>query len=138
MKELLLQYHQQSKLLHVNQPQSLPAADEFDTFYESLSYSGTKPAILSLIPKYSSSYVPKRLLPTFPQPLQLLHLPEYMDLEYHELLKVCETLHIEITKETALTVEKETRLQSSSKLWFRYRAGRVTASRIKAVLHSDN
>ena len=36
-----------------------------------------------------------------------------------------------------LTVEKETRLQSSSKLWFRYRAGRVTASLIKAVCRTD-
>ena len=66
-----------------------PSSDEFDAFYESLSHSGIKPAILSLIPKYSSSYVLKRLLPTFPQPLQLLHLPEYTDLEYHELLKLC-------------------------------------------------
>ena len=60
-----------------------------------------------------------------------------MDLEYHELLKVCESLNIEIIKEMALTVEKETMLRSSSKLWFRYRAGRVTASRIKAVCRTD-
>ena len=30
-------------------------------------------------------------------------------------------------------VEKETRDQSHSKLWYRYRAGRVTASKMKAI-----
>ena len=36
-----------------------------------------------------------------------------------------------------LAIEKETRLQSNSKFWFKYRAGRVTASRMKAVCHTD-
>ena len=37
----------------------------------------------------------------------------------------------------AVAVENETRSQANSKLWFRYRAGRVTASRMKAVCHMD-
>ena len=42
-------------------------------------------------------------------------------------------LSLEFTDEMAKSVESETRLQSKSKLWFKYRAGRVTASRMKAV-----
>lgn len=96
-----------------------------------------KPAILSLIPKYSSSYIPKVVLTTFPQPLPLLHQPEYLDLQYHKLLKVCESVKVNITNDMAIAVERETRLQSNSTLWFKYRAGRVTASRMKAVCHTD-
>jgi hypothetical protein len=39
-----------------------------------------------------------------------------MELEYHDLLKACESVKIEVTVEMAHAVEKETRLQSSSKL----------------------
>jgi len=73
----------------------------------------------------------------FPQPLPLLHRSEYLDMEYHRLLKVCESTEISITDEMAVAVENETRSQANSKLWFRYRAGRVTASRMKAVCHTD-
>ena len=114
-----------------------PSDADLDTFYDELSSTGTRPAVLSLISKHSSAYIPKRLLPTFPQPLPLLHRSEYLDMEYHRLLKVCESTEIKITDEMAVAVEKETRSQANSKVWFRYRAGRVTASRMKAVCHMD-
>ena len=63
-----------------------------DAFYEFLSECGRKPAILSLIPKYSDAYMPEASLPEFPQPLQLLYQSEYMDLQYHEVLRVCVTI----------------------------------------------
>ena len=110
-----------------------PSDSDLEDFYDKLSSTGTKPAILSLISKYSSAYIPKRLLPTFPQPLPLLYRSEYLDMEYHLLLKACESIEINIADEMAVAIESETRNQSNSKLWFRYRAGRVTASRMKAV-----
>ena len=58
-------------------------------------------------------------------------------MEYHELLKVCETVEINVTNEMAIAVEKATRNQSNSKLWFKNRADRITASRMKAVCHTD-
>ena len=60
-----------------------------------------------------------------------------MKLEYHDLLNVCENISLEFTGEMAKSVESETRLQSKSKLWFKYQAGRVTASRMKAVCRTD-
>ena len=43
-----------------------------------------------------------------------------------------------ITEEMAVLVELETRDQSNCKLWFTYRAGRITASRMKSVCHTDS
>ena len=123
--------------VQTSRPKEQTVCPDLETFYNDLSSAGTKPAILSLIPSYCSSYIPKRLLPTFPNPLPLLHSSEYMGMGYHELLKACGEVEITVTKEMAAAVEKQTRQQSSSKLWFKYRAGRITASRMKAVCHTD-
>ena len=111
-----------------------PSDTDLDTFYNDLSSAGTRPAILSF---HSSSYIPKRFLSTFPDPLPLLYNSEYMVMEYHELLQACESVEITVTKEMAVQVEKETRSQSNCKLWYKYRAGRITASRMKAVCRTD-
>jgi len=68
---------------------SKPTGAELDLFLESLSIAGSKPAILSLMPKYSDRYVPKTSLSEFPLPITELHKPEYLKLSYHELLKLC-------------------------------------------------
>lgn len=61
---------------------NLPSDEQMDAFYERLSACGRKPAILPLIPKYLDAYVPKASRPGFPQPLQLLHQPDYLNSEY--------------------------------------------------------
>ena len=114
-----------------------PTDAELNVFFESLSMAGTKPAILSLIPKYSDKYIPKTSLPEFPMPLTELHKPEHLELSYHELLKLCETVSVVVTEVNARAVEKETKVQHKTKLWHKYRAGRVTASRMKAVCRTD-
>jgi hypothetical protein len=111
---------------------------DLNTFFNDLSCAGSRPAILSLVPSYCSAYVPKRMLPTFPEPLSLLHRSEYMALEYHELLMACEAVEITVTKEMATSIEEETRNQSNSKLWYKYRAGRITASKMKAVCRTKS
>lgn len=116
---------------------SRPTSDEFALFYKNISHQGTKPAILSLIPNYSDNYVPKSTQPHFPQPLTALRSAEYIALNYHELLQVCENLSIDITKESCDLIERETKSQNTSKLWYKYRAGRVTASRMRAVCHTN-
>ena len=79
--------------------------------------AGTKPAILQLIPKYSDKYIPKTPLPEFPLPLTELHKPEHLELSYHELLKLCETVSVVVTEVNARAVEKETKVQHKTKLW---------------------
>ena len=50
---------------------------------------------------------------------------------------MCKSASVEVTEEMAKLVEKATRSQSQSKLWFKYRAGRITVSRMKEVCHTD-
>ena len=63
---------------------------ELALLFENLSSRGTKPGILSLVSKFADSYVPKSLCTGFPQPLNLLKEPRYLQLSYHELLAKCE------------------------------------------------
>ena len=86
---------------------------------------------------HSDRYIPKASLPNFPKPLPSLHTSDSCKLNYPDLLNACEKVSIEITDDVSQAVEKETRKQSKTPLWFKYRAGRVTASRMKAVCHSD-
>ena len=60
-----------------------------------------------------------------------------MQLNYDELLTQCESVLVDITQEMADAVEQETRTQSESKFWYKQRAGRVTASKMKAVCHTN-
>ena len=114
-----------------------PTDAEMEQFFNNLSLCGTKPAILSLVSPHSDTYVPKVSLPTFPQPLTSLRNPGNCKLNYLDLLEACDNVSIEVTDDMAQAVEKETRKQSKTSLWFKYRAGRVTASRMKAVCHTN-
>ena len=53
-----------------------------------------------------------------------------------EVREVCKNIKIDITPEQSKLVEELTRGQSTSKLWFRYRAGRITASKMKSCCNA--
>lgn len=114
-----------------------PGSSELDNFFLKLSKCSTKPAILSIIDPYSDSYIPKVAQPSFPKPLQQLYDDKYLTYGFIELLSACEEIEISLTDEMATSVEVETRGQSNSNLWFTYRAGRITASRMKSTCHTD-
>ena len=65
-----------------------PTAYELDCFYGELSKVG-KPAILSLISRFSDNYVPLCKQGVLSMPLTDLFKPEYMALSYPELLAKC-------------------------------------------------
>ena len=58
---------------------------------------------------------------------------------FSDLLIKCDEINstVSISVEKASAVEQETRKQSDSKLWFEQCAGRVTASKLYSVLHTD-
>ena len=114
-----------------------PIETEMEQLFNNLSLCDTKPAVLSLVSLHSDMYVPKVSLPAFPKPMTSLRNPAHCKLNYLDLLKACDNVSIEATDDMAQAVEKETRKQSKTALWFKYRAGRVTASRMKAVCHTD-
>ena len=121
----------------VSNPANKPSVDEMNNLYSNISTSKTKPGILSLVPEFSDMYVPVTSIHEFPRPLSLLYDPNNLKLKYHELLEKCESITVDVTRNMALTVEKACREQYKSRVWFKYRAGRITASKMKAVCHAN-
>ena len=121
----------------INPPVQQASTHDLQCFYHQLSKCSSKPAILSLVPQYAQEYIPKSSLPNFLKPLQSLHQPKFQQLNYADLLTACNDVILHLTKEMAEAVERSTHDQSNSKLWYKYRAGRVTASRMKAVCKTN-
>ncbi len=111
--------------------------DEQNNLYKLLAETGTKPAILSVIPKYSDNYVP--ISASLPPSLQTLYKPAHENLEPDKLKELCiETKsNITITEEQVDKIAANTINQSKSKIWYAQRAGRITASRARACVHTD-
>ena len=114
----------------------IPSEAEFDNFYRTLSTS--KAVILSVTPGYCDAFVPKHETGALPKPLTELYKEDYLELPYHDLLSKCNEIfsEIEITQEQVNNVEKTTRSQASSREWFCQRPGRITASCLKAAVHT--
>jgi hypothetical protein len=116
----------------------LPPTDEqLSKFYHALSKVEGKPAILSLHPDYSDSYIiDNNKLST---PLSSLFDESCMNLPYHHLLTKCDLVfkEIKVSPQQAKNIEITTRNQAHSKLWFLYRCGRITASKFKGAVCTD-
>ena len=62
---------------------------------------------------------------------------ENLELPHNELLQLCQSTNIEVTKEQIDQVQKDTILQLSGTNFFKHNAGRIGASQSKAAAHSD-
>ena len=116
-----------------------PSNDDIKSFYEEVSKSKGKPVILSLIPNHNTSYIPIYEVGTLMRPLTDLHDPKAMSLSYPDLLQKCDDIFNSYTFSfnQAAKVEEMTRSQSKSRIWFQQRAGRITASKFREILHTD-
>ena len=111
-----------------------PTQAEMENFYSNLSKCKSKPVVMSLITPYAQSYVlPSRKIPT----LMDLFKKENLELPYNELLQLCQSTNIEVTKEQIDQVQKDTISRSSGTNFFKHRAGRIGASQSKAAARSD-
>ena len=80
-----------------------------------------------------STYPPVRKLPA---PLTALQDVKYQHMDNTELKAVCNDVflnRLNFSKAEADYLEESTKLQSQSLLWFRYRTGRITASKFAPV-----
>lgn len=119
--------------------------DEEQMFYHELSETckfeskPVKAAILSIIPGYADSYVPRICNSNIPKPLTDLFDVSNRKLTHEELLAKSDNVfaNIKITKSQSDLVEFETRKQTNCRLWYQQRAGRITASSVKAVLSTS-
>ncbi|XP_072028778.1 uncharacterized protein [Amphiura filiformis] len=116
-----------------------PTQLEIDAFCEAIHRSASKPAILSLVPPYSGDFVPKATDCNLPGRLDKLYDIQQETQSYHQILGKCEDFvkTFTVTERQSSRVEELTRKQSESKLWYGFRAGRITASKLKQVCHSD-
>ena len=114
-----------------------PNSTELKSFFEKLSQCETKPAVLSVVPQFSGQYIPKARSGTFPSPLQSLYNSKYLTHNYTDLLLTCDSIDINVSSDMVKAVDEETTKQAASKLWFKFRAGRVTASHMKQACHTD-
>ncbi|XP_046857602.1 uncharacterized protein LOC124451003 [Xenia sp. Carnegie-2017] len=116
-------------------PVPAPSSSELDEYFKTISSFSSKPAILSLIHPYSDCYVPKALHSDLPPVKSDLYDPTLLDKSLETLLELSESKMdcFNVTVEQQKAVEEKTRDQANSRLWFRFRAGRVTASRFKAA-----
>ena len=111
-----------------------PTEPEMNAFYTKINKSQNKAVVLSLISPYSSSFVLKsRSVPT----VNDLFEEKYLDLSYPELIKVCQGIKIEISKDHVEQSERDTSKQSKGHNFFKHRAGRIGASQSKTACHSD-
>jgi len=103
-----------------------------------LSQSGGNPVILSLITGYNGACIPLYEAGKVMKPLTDLHSVAFSKLPYPELLQRCEEAYEVVSFSQAQQVEEMIRTQADSCLWYQQRAGRVTASKLRQVLHTDS
>ena len=117
-----------------------PSPTELSTFLSNIhANTTTKPAILSLIDEFSDDYVPRSLDPSLPTIMSECFDKELSDVDFTTLEKLAnEKLNLySVTEEQQKEVEQQTRMQSNSRIWFRMRTGRVTASKFKSACHTN-
>ena len=102
-------------------------------FYKSLHETQTKPVVLSLNENYSDGYIPKPVSKAFPTVLTEFRDEKLITANFGELLVKCNEIKLEVSAEQAKEVESATRDQAKSKVWYRFRTGRITASKVKTV-----
>lgn len=116
-----------------------PTENELNEFYEELFKTGTKPVVLSTIQPYCDSYVPRVITEEFPKMLSDFYQPKLLEASLEEVMKECASLKskLAVTEEQVKNVEEATRQQYKTKLWNKFRSGRVTASKARAVCKTN-
>ena len=114
-----------------------PSDTEQQEFFRQIAQEKEKsPIVLSVTEPYSNHFVLSR--DHLPKLLQGLFKPAYLGTDLAELLKLAEShLDDEATPEMVDHLAQLTHNQAKSREWFKYRAGRITASRFRRVLHTD-
>ena len=115
-------------------PPSLAEKDAF--FHDIAKEQKKKPLILSVIDPYSENFVLSS--DHIPHLMQGIFNPANLECNYTELLTLADNFAQKtVTPEMVARLAQMTVDQSKCNNWFKYRAGRITASRFKQVLHTD-
>ena len=121
------------------QPVTKDSSMSLDAFYSRLSKSSPQASIFSIIPDHLKNFIPQSCSKDLPISISTLYDSKYLDVPYDKLLQECEKVFDKlcVSSEQSSMVEQHTRDQAKSRLWFYHRAGRITASKFKAAVHTD-
>ena len=117
---------------------SKPNQADVTEFYLKCSSSQTLPIFMSLEDKpYCESFVQSSA--HLPIQFQSICDPTHLNLNYLELVEASEKMSalFDLTETQRSHLEELTRGQATSKLWMRFQAGKITASRLYQVVRSD-
>ena len=139
LKHKQIQCDKQPEFKKLNRESAIPepTTDELAELWKTLDESSGNPGILAIVPGYCQKFIPSILSDKFPILLPGLRKPECFTMPLHDLVKEGEGLDLSITDTEINNVEKTTQGQSFSKKWFQFRAGRITASKMKSVCHTN-
>ncbi len=85
---------------------------------------------------YYKEFVPKSCM--LPKTVLEYRTPETLQLPPKELAELCQDFQLEeVTASQVQAVEKATRSQGASRIWYRQRAGHITASKLKQVIQTN-
>ena len=113
-----------------------PSEDERDDFFHEIAKEKErKSLILSVIEPHSSMFAESN--DHRPTPLHCIFNPARLDKDYDQLVTLANNFSMHtVTQEMLEHLAKMTCDQAKSKQWFRFRAGRITASRFKQAVCS--
>ena len=120
-------------------PNMIPTSEHDATLFFD-SAANHNPAVLSLLSPYCDSYVPvgsDSAVPFDIPSLTSLYKPDNEELTYKELLDFGEGIVFELSEDQIDLIEQHTRAQHGCDFWFKHRAGRITASKMKAACRTD-
>lgn len=113
----------------------LTESDQEDLF-EQLSTLDYNPVILSVHRNFNKPFIPLSQKFQFPPTITSFYDPKKETMSYDELITIAENTKrtYDITSDQIIKLEESTKLQAKCKLWENHRAGRITASNLKAVV----
>ena len=89
-----------------------------------------------LVSPYSDGFVPKQAQVAFPALLPDIYKEDMYKQPFNVVLGKCSSVVLDVTQRQTEAVDMATRAQANSRLWPKFRAGRVTASRFYKVCHT--
>ncbi|KAI4463425.1 exonuclease phage-type/recb c-terminal domain-containing protein [Holotrichia oblita] len=110
--------------------------DELVTILNEVSALGNTSALMRIVEPFASKLekTNKVHLPT----VFNLYEPNNSTKSYGELMEISKTISYLVTLEDKIAVEEATQRQAESIDWFKQRAGRITASKLRAVCKTDH
>ena len=116
----------------------VPSSQEINVFLQQLNNTGAQSALLSVKDPFYVNFVPEILNDKFPVLLTSLSDTDLLDKNFNDILTYCRKVSLTITPQECANVENATQEQAKSKLWHRFRSGRITASKMYSVCHTNH